>query len=287
MGNLTPWVKLVRFEEYGPLFVFCGLVGAVYAGVGSAADLAGLTAFIACFSASAFVLNDIADRHEDASAPASRNPLATGELGLGSGTALFALLAAGSVASLYFVPAPARYAAPLVYGLYWGYSWGPGFKSRPGLDVVVHGSVPALFVLMGYALYAPLSAGAAVVSGAVFCFAAMSGVLQGVRDLEKDSASRRSTPLALGSGRSVDLAVGLMGSGALLYGCAVLTGYLPPIMAALVPFSSALILPLLRLRSGRTGPEETIRVVRSRGMALAAGALCLYLLWAANLIPLV
>jgi 4-hydroxybenzoate polyprenyltransferase len=276
LSQARPWVALLRFHEYGPLFLLCGLAGSLYAGIGAPAGLLALLCFIALFSSSAFVLNDVADRREDAEVPESRNPIAKGEIGEAAGVALFALLAAGSLAALRFVSPPALYAAPLVYGLYWGYSWGPAFKARPGVDVAVHGAVPALFVFMGSALYAPPVLGTALLSGVVFCMAAMSGVLQGVRDMGKDAAHRKTTALALGEGRSVDLSLALVGAGVALYAAAVAAGALPLTMAALLPGAWLLLAPLLRLRGKATGAVEAIRSVRLRGVALAMAAMALY-----------
>ena len=281
MGSLSPWVKLLRFEEYGPLFVLCGLAGSLYAGVASYYGLAALLAFVGSFSASAFVLNDITDRQEDSLSSGTRNPLATGELGVSSGVALFVLLAAASVASLYFVAPPALYVAPLVYGLYWGYSWGPGFKARPGLDIAVHGAVPALFVFMGYLLFRPPSLGAALLAGVVFCMAAMSGVVQEVRDMGRDSASRRTTAIVLGERRAVGLALASLVGGVALYSVAAATGGIPLAMLALVPFAWFLVSPLLGLRRGELEAAEAIRSVRGRGLVLAGCAMLVFLAAAA------
>ena len=278
MSQARPWLALFRFHEYGPLFLLCGLAGALYAGAGEPLSLAGLLCFIALFSSSAFVLNDVADREEDAGFAGSRNPIARGEIGKAAGVALFALLAAGSFVALRFVSPPALYAAPLVYGLYWGYSWGPGFKARPWVDVAVHGAVPALFVFMGSALYAGPILGTALLSGTVFCVASMSGVLQEVRDIGKDALHRRTTALVLGEARSVDLAIALLGAGVALYAAAVATGALPLAMAVLVPGAGLLFAPLLRLRSGVGGAGGTIRALRLRGAALALAALVIYVL---------
>ena len=281
MGSLTPVARVIRFEEYGPLFILCGAAGALYAGLGSGYGFVGLLAFVALFSASAFVLNDIADREEDASTPGSRNPLATGQLPLSRGVALFALLAAGSAASLLFVSSGDVYIALLVYGLYWGYSWGPGFRARPGVDVIVHGAVPALFVVMGASLTGTPAAGGFVLAGVVFCLAAMSGVLQEVRDLDRDAPSRRTTALLLGKERSADLALLMMGSGVAIYAAAVVAGGLPAAMLAIVPFSWFLAAPVLSLRRGEETADAAIRAIRARGLALAGGAFLLYLAMAA------
>ena len=275
---MRPWLALVRFEEYGPLFLLCGLAGAAYAGAGVTEGLVGVLAFIGLFSASAFVLNDITDRGEDAADPGTRNPLATGELSLREGVALFSVLAAGSVGALYFVAPPALYIAPLAYGLYWGYSWGPQFKARPGMDVAVHGSVPALFVLMGYSLFRPPSAEVFVFSSAVFCMAAASGVLQEVRDLERDSASRATTAMALGEAKSAGLVLALMGAGGALYASGVMIGDLPLLMLAPVPFFWFLVTPVLALRRGVAPAAMAIRSVRARGGVLAVCVLVLYVI---------
>lgn len=280
MSAVRPWVSLLRFEEYGPPFLLCGVAGALFAGLGSPVPLVGLLCFIGTFSASAFVLNDIADWKDDSSGPSPRNPIARGALSRSSAAALFLVLAAVSLGSLALVGPPALYAAPFVYALYWGYSWGPQFKARAGVDVVVHGAVPGLFVFMGGALSGSLTAGTALLSGVVFCMAAMSGVLQGVRDMGKDAGSRRTTALALGQGRSADLALLLVGSGVALYVAAVAGGYLPPGMAVLLPGAWFLISPLLRLRAGDEGAGEVIRMMRFRGLLLALGAVALYVLWA-------
>ncbi|MDE1858859.1 MAG: UbiA prenyltransferase family protein, partial [Thaumarchaeota archaeon] len=216
-------------------------------------------------------------REEDASTLGSRNPLASGQLPLSLGVAVFAVLAAGSAASLLLVSARDVYIALLVYGLYWGYSWGPGFRARPGVDVAVHGAVPALFVLMGASLAGVPTEGGVVLAGIVFSLAAMSGVLQEVRDLDRDAPSRRTTALILGKEMSVDLALLMMGAGVALYAVAAIAGGLPPAMLALVPFSWFLVAPILSLRKGEETADAVIRAIRARGLVLAVGALLLYL----------
>ena len=278
LGPLRPWVSLVRFEEYGPLFLLCGLAGALYGGLASAAALLGLLAFIGFFSASAFVLNDVTDWREDLAAPGARNPISTGALSLRAGVAAFCVLAAASAVSLAFVGTRALAAALLAYALYWGYSVGPKWKSRPVADVVVHGSVPALFVIMGYSLSSRPSAGALALSGAVFCFAAMSGLLQEVRDLDKDASTRKTTASLLGKGASSDAALALLAGGLLLFAGASLSGAIPLPMAALLPAAYAVAAPLLAMRRGKSDAARAIAAIRTRGIALAVLALAVYAL---------
>ncbi|MDG6988619.1 MAG: UbiA prenyltransferase family protein [Nitrososphaerota archaeon] len=281
MGPVRPWVSLVRFEEYGPLFLLCGFVGALYAGLASMAGLLGLLSFIGFFSASAFVLNDVTDWREDSAAPGARNPISTGELSLRTGVAAFCVLAAASAVSLAFVGTRALAAAPLAYALYWGYSVGPKWKSRPVADIVVHGSVPALFVFMGYSLSRQPSPGVLALSGAVFCFAAMSGLLQEVRDLDKDASTRKTTASLLGKAASSDAALALLGAGLILFVVASLSGAMPPAMAALTPAAYVVAAPLLALRRGRADAGEAIAAIRARGLVLAVLAVAAYALVAA------
>lgn len=83
--------------------------------------------------------------------------------------------------------------------------------------------------------------------------------------------------MALGEGRSVDLALALLGVGVALYAAAVAAGALPLAMGALVPGALVIISPLLGLRAGGMGIGEAIRAVRLRGVALALAAVALYL----------
>ncbi|MDE1854277.1 MAG: UbiA prenyltransferase family protein [Thaumarchaeota archaeon] len=277
MRPVRPWLALLRFEEYGPLFLLAGLAGSLYAGSASPVGLFGLLAFIGLFSASAFVLNDVVDWREDSLSTETRNPLSLGELGRSSAVAVFVLLSAGSVAALYFIRPPALYAAPLVYGLYWGYSWGPKFKTLPVVDIAVHGVVPALFVVMGYAISAPPSAGTYLLAGVVFCLAAMSGVLQEVRDLGKDSAFGKTSATRLGMGRSVGLAELLVVSGVALIAVSALTGVLPLGVLALTPLGYLLVSPLRALKSGNIGAAKAISEIRLRGLLLTVVLFAAYL----------
>jgi 4-hydroxybenzoate polyprenyltransferase len=276
LSQIGPWLALIRFKEYGPFFILCGAAGALYAGVGTLLPLAGVLLFIGFFSTSAFVLNDVADWRLD-SAPGSRNPISLGTISRASALGFFVVLAAASLASLLVVPPPALYAAPLVYALYWGYSVGPAFKSRPILDVAVHGSVPGLFVVMGYAAYAPPSAGSYLLGGVVFCLAGMSEVLQEVRDLAKDTALRRTTASYLGQRGSADLALGLFVSSIALLVVAEVTQAVPIWLVLLTPLAYLIASPLLSLRAGKTEVTKAISAVRVRGLLLAGALILSYL----------
>ena len=107
--------------------------------------------------------------------------------------------------------------------------------------------------------------------------AAMSGLLQEVRDIGRDAASRRTTALALGKERSADLALSALLAGASLYCAAALSGAIPPAMLALAPFTLMLAWPVLQLRKGKVDADAAIRSVRGRGLALAGSALLLFL----------
>lgn len=278
MASLRAWVSLVRFEEYGPFFLLSAITGALLAGGSLSLELLDLLLFVGVVSVSAFVLNDVTDAPYDARRSRVRNPVATRQISRRSASSLFLLLAVLSV--LLALPlGPAELAlALLLFFLCWGYSIGPQFKAHPLTDVVVHGSWPATYVLMGYALYAKISAGALLLAAAIACFSALSGTLQEIRDFQVDALSRRTTAAVLGPRASSSLATGLAVGGIVLYCCLVFAGYLPLPMLVFVPVGVLLVRPLVRMRAGEIGADSAIAQVRSRGLLLVVALLLAYLL---------
>jgi 4-hydroxybenzoate polyprenyltransferase len=276
MNPAGSWLALVRFEEYGPLFLLCGVAGAIYAGAALSWELTGVLAFIGLFSASAFVLNDIVDWRDDSLSTDPRNPISRGKVKMSSAAGLFVLLGAGSLGALYFAAPWAMATSLLVYGLYWGYSWGPRFKSMPFVDVVVHGSVPALFVLMGYSVGGTPSAGAWLLAGVVFSLAAMSGLLQEVRDIDKDAIRGGTTATRVGAPNALLLSEGLLGLGTVLFAAAALGGFFPLPMVLIAPAGFLLLGPIRKARAGDLAASDAIKQVRTIGSFLSLLVLLLY-----------
>lgn len=278
MASLRPWISLIRFEEYGPFFLLSAISGALLARGSLSLELLDLLLFVAVVSVSAFVLNDVTDAPFDAARSKVRNPVATRRISKRSASSLFLLLAASSALLAVQLGATEFALAILLFFLCWGYSLGPRFKAHPGTDLVVHASVPATFVLMGYALYSGISVGALLLAGAVACFSAVSGLLQEVRDIQVDAFNRRTTAKALGVTASSSLVMSLGVGGVVLYSCLALAGYLPLPMLVFVPLGVLLIWPLVRMRAGEIGADSVIAQVRSRGLLLVVLLLLAYLL---------
>lgn len=278
MERVRPWLDLIRFHEYGPFAILSCIVGALLATPSIDARAIHLSLFAVASSMSAFVANDLADVEEDRLKGKMRNPIASGRLRATSAYLAFALLAASSVFLLISLSGELVPLGLLVLALCWGYSWGPRLKDKPIVATLVHGAVPALFAVMGYALYSPVSASPVLLSLILLALSAMSDILQGIRDLEADSSLRRTTVAILGVRRSVDAAIALMVAAAAAYALMVALGFLPWPLIAFVPLAYVLIDPLLKLRSGGRTASQTIEALRLRGLALAAALIAAYLI---------
>jgi 4-hydroxybenzoate polyprenyltransferase len=274
---VNDWLSLLRFGEYGPLFILCGLAGAVFAGGPLGAPTLALLLFIGTFSASAFVENDIADADEDSLIETSRNPIAGGRITKRGASYLFLCLLSISLVSLIALKPTDAVVAFFCYGLYYAYSLGPKFKSMPVVDLLVHGSVPALFVLMGYVLFLPLSVGAVLLSLVVFSFAAMSGTLQELRDVRPDEEFRRTTVTSLGERRGASLSLALAFLGIVLFLVFVVTVQLPAYFLAFALSGYFVVRPLLLMREGTLKPREAIAKIRTAGLLLSLLIMLVYL----------
>jgi 4-hydroxybenzoate polyprenyltransferase len=275
MPTVGPWLNLLRFDEYGPFFLLCVLAGSMVGGqLGGGVIL--LMLFVAAFSASAFVENDVVDVEEDLRKSESRNPIAAGLISRGSGIAVFTVLAGLSVATLLLLNPQAILMGLLAFGLYWGYSWGLNLKAIPAVDVAVHGAVPALFVVMGAAVAGQVSYFSVLVALIVFVCAAMSGLLQQVRDLGADRTSRRTTAMVLGMSGSVRVCMGLAIAAIIMFASLPLAGLLPIRYLLFAPAGYFLVKPLNDLRLSESSAREAIARIRNSGLALSVLLLAAY-----------
>jgi 4-hydroxybenzoate polyprenyltransferase len=278
LGSAGPWLRLLRLEEYGPLFALCPLAGFLLAGGSWLSGLVALVISITTFSASAFVINDVMDAAQDAAKAGPRNPVATREIDGRRALALFWLLAAAAAATLLVLPQQTVYLALVAFGLYWGYSWEPGFRKMPVLDVVVHGTVPALYLLMGYSLARPVTAGAVALSLVVFFFAAATCVLQEIRDIGPDSLFRRTTVSLVGAEGGASLALLLSLAGTVSYVLCAVYGVLPLPMVVFSAAAPLLLWPVFSLMSGRMSAPDAIVRLRRLGTALAVAMMAVFVL---------
>ncbi len=277
MSSLRAWYDLIRFHEYGPFFILCGVVGALLAAVRPDLKLLALIVFIVVFSASGFVVNDLVDVDEDRAKQHVRNPVASGRLSWRSASVAFATLSLTSVASLALLTRSAVPAGIIAVTLLWGYSLGPRFKDFPFAGALVQAAVPALYVVMGYLLYRPLSFPILLVAGISFLLATMTGVIQDLRDMSADRNFRRTSVLVLGPTRAVDLSIALMVGAFAMYILLIVEGFLGPPFALFAPLVYFLFEPLVKLRSQSIGADQAISKLRARGVALSILLVAAYL----------
>ena len=274
-GDLRAWIDLLRFHEYGPLFLFSALAGAFLATKNVDFCLVPLLLFITFSSMSAFVLNDLMDAEEDRARGVWRNPIASGRLERGTVSLAFSILALLSLVFLLFLSFKVAVTGLLVLLLSWSYSWGPRFRDRPCLDLIVHGAGPALYVLMGYMLYKPVDFPSLLLAGITFSLSCISCILQQMRDME---VSSKKTTSLIGVRRSVDLAIAFMLMSILLYVAIVFIGALPSLFVIFILAGAILLKPLFALRKGLVKPEQAIEDLRRYGSLLALVMLLAYLL---------
>ncbi len=277
-GPMKAWADLLRLQEYLPLFIFSALAGALLATKRIDLHLASLLLFVAFSSMSAFVLNDIMDEEEDRAREDWRNPIASGRLKRKDAFLAFAILALLSLVLLPFMELSVAVIGISTVLLLSTYSWGPRLKDKPVLDLLTHGAGPALYALMGYALYKSLDMTSLLLAGIAFLLSCTSCILQQVRDMDTGAYAAKRTTSLIGVERSIDLAMALMLISIMIYVLMVSIGALPLIFAIFIPSGVILLEPLLKLKTGAVKPEEVIKALRLRGSLLAAIMLLLYVI---------
>lgn len=186
----------------------------------------------------AFVINDLSDAELDRSAGVSRNPVSTGELSLrGSITLTFTFLLV-SLAALFFLSLQAQLLGLLTLFLYFTYSWVVRAKARPILDIVYHGSCPAILAIMGYTKYRTFDATCLLLASTMFLLSAVSQILQEVRDYETDRKTIKTTVTLLGKRKSIILCLAF---------CASAFTISLPLFHIAVPYQILLLSPLAYL----------------------------------------
>jgi 4-hydroxybenzoate polyprenyltransferase len=236
-----------------------------------------LVIFIAVFSTSAFVLNDL-DVEEDRLKEHWRNPVAFGRLTWRAALLGFVGLACISIVSLFALGTSLLPEGMMVIALCWGYSWRPRFKVLPVAAAIVHGAVPELYLVIGYLLYRPLTYAAVLIAGISFTLAMMTEVIQELRDVEADKNFRRTSAIIFGNPGTANLSIGLMTADVVMYWLLILDGFLSPLFAFFVPLVYFLYEPLVMLRKGSLDPTGAISKLRNRGLAFSSLLVAAYLL---------
>lgn len=224
-------------------------------------------------SISAFVLNDLADVHEDGSLGRFRNPLVSGELSFNTAIKVYLITASISMTSLIGFNVYAYTLALTTLALSYLYSIGIRFKELIPMDLVVHGLTPALLATTAYLAYKPLDIDSILLSSMVLTSSTISEVLQEIRDLNSIS---RSTVKLLGIKRSKDLILVLTIMTSLLYVLLTLGRYDLNYLVIYTPLTYLILGPVLKFRNNYLSVEEVITKLRFRATVLVSIVIATY-----------
>jgi len=264
---------LIRFHEYGPQVIIACLATALIASKELDIRLVKLIIYAASGSISAFILNDIVDVDEDRVLSKFRNPLASGELGVGTAAILYLLTATASITSLVGFNIYVITLALTTLSLSYLYSVGIRFKELVPMDLVVHGLVPTLLVLTTYITYRPLSLDSLILALIVFTSSLTVELLQEIRDL---SVNSRNTVKYLGVKVSKDLTLTLVLITSALYILLTLSRYDLNYLVIYSPLTYLIVEPVIKFRGGYLSVEEVISKLRFRTTLLVTLALITY-----------
>ncbi len=265
---------MIRFHEYGPQVIITCLATALIASKELDIRLVKLIIYAASGSISAFILNDIVDVDEDRVLSKFRNPLASGELGVGTAVILYLLTATASITSLVGFNIYVITLALTTLTLSYLYSVGIRFKELVPMDLVVHGLVPTLLVLTTYVTYRPLSLDSLILALIVFTSSLTVELLQEIRDL---SVNSRSTVKYLGVKVSKDLTLTLVLITSALYILLTLSRYDLNYLIIYSPLTYLIVEPVIKFRGGYLSVEEVISKLRLRATLLVTLALITYI----------
>lgn len=264
---------MIRFHEYGPQVIITCLATALIASKELDIRLVKLIIYAVSGSISAFILNDIVDVDEDRVLGKFRNPLASGELGVGTAAILYLLTATASITSLVGFNIYVITLALTTLSLSYLYSVGIRFKELVPMDLVVHGLVPTLLVLTTYVTYRPLSLDSLILALIVFTSSLTVELLQEIRDL---SVNSRSTVKYLGVKVSKNLTLTLVVITSALYILLTLSRYDLNYLIIYSPLTYLIVEPVIKFRGGYLSVEEVISKLRFRTTLLVTLALITY-----------
>lgn len=267
----SPWIRLMRFHEYGFLTMIACLSGSLLATTELDFRLLQLMVYSVTGSISAFVINDVADAYDDAVLGRCRNPLTTGELSYGVVLTFFMVTSVISMVSLIGLCLSSFTLGLITLVTAYQYSIGFRFKDRPPADLVVHGLVPALLVLTSYTAFKPLDIDALVLGLMVFTSSCVAELLQEIRD-----GGVKGVVKYLGISLSKDLVLVFTLVTLVLYLVLTTMRYDLRLLMLYTPLAYFIVEPVMRFRSGVISVEEVINLLRRRATALALVVITTY-----------
>lgn len=235
-------IRLSRWKEYIPFTLPLTVLGGLLAGVPLDWRLLAVTVANVLAVAYAFMINDIVDAPDDAVDPhrAARNPIAMGEVSprvgwLASGLVALAAMALYAVGGWWVLGI-----GVLTVLLSHFYSWKPiRLKAWPVADVASHSlMLSGLLFLAGYFTYGTEPGWVWLVALAATLVSIYGQLYNQLRDYDMDrAAGLHNTAILVGERMTRFLMYLCLGTGAMLFGMALLLGVLPwwlPLLGAAV-----------------------------------------------------
>jgi 4-hydroxybenzoate polyprenyltransferase len=267
--DLKGIVNLIRFHEYGPVFIFAGLFGALLTFTKLNLSILNLMVFIASSSAFGFAINDISDRFLDALSKNIRNPISKGVLTLKTAQFTAFILFIISIISLMGLNQRILPIGILQLFLFITYSFILKAKDKIILDIFYHSIGPALYGIMGYILFKKLDSIGVIFTIVVTIFGAVSELVQEIRDYEKDVKIRKNTVWFIGKKNALLISAVLMLTSFLLIAILGLVNSNFRWVLPLTPLGALLIQPLIKARA-EIFQAELPRELNKRSIIIAS-----------------
>jgi 4-hydroxybenzoate polyprenyltransferase len=290
-AQLRGLIRLTRWKEYVPFVIPLTVVGALLAGRQDGTvlldwRLIAVTAANVLAVAYAFMINDIEDAPDDARDPdrAARNPITSGEIGVGFGYHACRFVAAATLmlyacGGLYVLGIGA--ATLLLSHLY---SWRPvRLKAYPITDIVSHSlMLSGLLLLAGYFIYHTQPGVVWFVAASMTLVSVYGQLYNQLRDFEMDKAAGLfNTAIVLGENNTRWTMYGTIALAGLCMLAAIVLNAFPLWLAFVLPFSFGVSM-FFRSNTDMRG-SQTVDVSGSyqlQGLIVGNITVIVWLLWA-------
>lgn len=249
-------------------FTSATVAGAVLSGSLMDLGMVWLLIFSVFSTTFAFVINDLSDAELDRSAGVLRNPVSTGDLSLRGTISLALSFLLASLAALFSLSFHTSLLGLVTVFLYFTYSWIVRAKARPILDIVYHGSCPALLAIMGYTEYRPFNATCFLLASMVFSLSAVSQILQEVRDYETDGKMIKTTVTLLGKRRSLILCLAFCASAFIIFTLLFFYVVVPYQILLLSPLAYIIIIPIIRAVHNEDYVDRMLREIQEKRLVV-------------------
>jgi len=190
-----------------------------------------------------FALNNIADAELDKLDRKIRNPISQSKLNKYDAALISFLFLVLSIHFLFLLPKAHIILGVLALLIAFLHSF--VLKSKPPFDLLF-AAVPSIGFIMVYALFNPLDFKSLILSIIVFFSFAIGGLLQEIRDFDKDKKKLSNTVIKLGQEASIKLSISLFLVSIFLGLYLIYINLLPSMLIISIPLAYFLLTPLVK-----------------------------------------